>query len=181
MTTTNREKILLTILVVGAIMLVQETIKHMREDNLLRRELKGSNMERDNFLKLYLNARQLNNHRHVPSEGGVVITPKDKTKKLEDVVDITVHKSGMTRRIGLQTAIAPFGFGVDYKVYFFGRLGLNVGGMHYPSRFTFTPTVSVSYKLDRLKIFQNTEVMVGYQPLPTSRISNWMAGLRINL
>ena len=64
----------------------------------------------------------------VPSEGKVTIKPKG-GKKLEDVVDIKIQKFGLTFRPGLQIGI-PYSTGLDGKIVFWNRLGLNLGFLY---------------------------------------------------
>ena len=114
---------------------------------------------------------------YVPSEGKVEIITRDPTKNLEDVVDIKVKRWGLAFRPGLQLGMFPLGIGLDAKVLFINRVGLN-GGLIYTSDKTISPTATISYKLDRVPLIQNTELFIGYRPLGTIPL---ILGIRGNL
>lgn len=111
---------------------------------------------------------------YVPSEGGIQIKTKG-GKRLEEVAEVRVKNIGFVFRPGVQVSI-PVSYGIDSKVFFWNRLGLNLGFIY--TNPIFYPTVSISYKLDRLRILVNTEVFIGQQILNPLGL---YVGLRINL
>lgn len=113
---------------------------------------------------------------YVPTEGRVDIILKESTKTYADVFDIKVRQYGFTARPGFQVAVSGR-LGLDIKYFYYNRLGLNFGVLTTKdlNEFSFDPTVS--YKLDRIKIFKNLEVFAGYD----TKYDGPTGGLRINL
>lgn len=116
---------------------------------------------------------------YLPPEARVVVTPKNPKDKLEDVVNIRISGSwGPAFEPGLDLVMLPLGVGLDAKVFYYGRLGLEVGGEKYfvLSKRT-SPTVGVSYHLDWIPLMRNTELKISYAPLSDTAIS---AALRLS-
>lgn len=116
---------------------------------------------------------------YVPPEGQVIITPKDPTKTLDQVINTNYKTWGFCKEFGLALDVAPLGIGLDMKFFFIKRFGAVIGIDHseFPMRST-TPTLGVSYRLDRISFLHNTELVVKYAPL--SAFPLW-GGVRINL
>ena len=113
---------------------------------------------------------------YIPPEGGVVITPKDPTKTLGDVVDIQVNRMGLIHELGV-FASYPKGIGLDMKWFYIERFGLEVGA-RIDNHKTVSPTFGGSYRLDRSSWLKNTEFACGWAPI--NYFSTW-CGLRLNL
>ena len=121
---------------------------------------------------------------YVPPEGSIEIKPKDPTKTIDDVIEVKVKWFGKTFHPGARIGLLPISPGIDAKVYFIGRLGveLGVGTMvvrNFDNSLFFdgiSPTVGISYRLDKIKWLQNSETVIVYQPLlrvPTSLGLRW--------
>lgn len=110
---------------------------------------------------------------YVPPEGKITITPKDPTKTIDEVINVKVDWYGRTFHPGLRMGLLPLSPGIDFKLYFIGRLGFELGvGTtlvrqfdQSPSFDGLSPTVGMSYRLDRVSWLQNSEVAFVYQPL----------------
>jgi len=116
---------------------------------------------------------------YVPSEGSVEIKPKDKNKKLNDVISIKIKNKGFTRKFGIQVDFINNAYGLDMKGFFWNRLGLN-GGFTYAVKgpgLALSPTAGLSYKLDRFSFIDNTEAQCTYSPLHIVGVG---CGLRVN-
>lgn len=122
---------------------------------------------------------------YVPAEGYIEIIPgqgwKDDPASLFQPYEIRVKTHGFTFRPGVQITL-PFGLGLDAKVYYWNRFGLNLGAVNAitsPTKFDPRASATVSYRLDQLPGIMNLEVFVG-------GFKGWkdqgpMGGLRINL
>ena len=115
---------------------------------------------------------------YVPPEGKIVIKPKDPSKKLEDLVEVNYKWYGLSFRPGLQLAIIPMGLGLDAKLIFVNRFGLNAGGIFLIQSRTITPTLGLSYRLDKIKFIYNTEFQCSYIPIGLIPVA---CGVRVNL
>lgn len=116
---------------------------------------------------------------YVPPEGSVEIKPKDPGKKLEDVVEVKVKWYGLTFKPGFQTGFVTMGLGLDFKLAYVNRFGFNIGALLQPKGMVgVSPSLGLSYRLDRIKFIDNTEVMCAYTPLSPIPVN---CGLRINL
>ena len=117
---------------------------------------------------------------YVPPEGYVKIKPKDPEKTLEDVVEVKIKWYGLTLKPGLQFGMLNIGYGLDFKLAYINRFGLNTGFLIIPNRqtHTITPSLGLSYRLDRLPLISNTEAQCAYTPLSLIPIN---CGLRISL
>lgn len=120
------------------------------------------------------------NGPYIPPEGTTTITPKDPTKKIEDVVDIKYKTWGRTSDIGLQLGlIGGYSIGLDYKFFYVGRFGANIGLLGGKNITTYvTPDLTISYHLDRISWIHNTELWAGYAP---TSIIPYQMGVRINI
>lgn len=116
---------------------------------------------------------------YIPPEGKVIITPKDPTKSINDVIKIHYQRYGFTFEPGIQTVLfAEPNLGFDVKVIYARRFGLNVGFVAGRNLSVLvSPTVSMSYRLDQIHL-PNTEAFIGYVPLDKFTIQT---GFRINL
>lgn len=117
---------------------------------------------------------------YVPPEGYTTIESRVPGKSVEDLIRIRRHEFGIfPGEFGIQTSFLRPSIGLDTKVVFLGRWGLNVGVLG-SSHFDYyiSPTASISYRLDRLPHIHNTELWVGFVPLSRYTIQT---GLRINL
>lgn len=65
---------------------------------------------------------------YVPPEATVTITPKDPSKKLEDLITVKVKTYGLCFKPGIQVAF-PLGVGLDAKLAFYGKYGVGVAGI----------------------------------------------------
>lgn len=156
--------------------------KFYNEYKLLVRELNGARLELSRSGRVVYRDKIKEKIVYVPSEGKATIQPKDPNKKLEDVVDIKITKFGLTKRVGFQADVLNRGYGPDFKFLYFGRFGLSGGGLFYPSNNPlFATNLSLSYKLDRLWLFDNTEAFIGWRFLISQRNGPLVLGLRINL
>lgn len=117
------------------------------------------------------------NQVYVPPEGGIEISPKDKTKKLSDIVEVKRTWYGLCLRPGVGYGANPSRLLLDFKVAYANRLGL-VTGVSVGSGIS--PTLGLAYHLDGVSKdwLMNTEVTLGYAPL---YYMPWYLGLRINL
>lgn len=118
---------------------------------------------------------------YVPSEGSIEIKPKDPDKELEDVIEVKVKWYGLTFKPGFQIGLLDTSFGLDFKLAYMNRLGLNTGLLIFPrgaGAASLSPTAGFSYRLDRFRFIDNTEVMCVYSPLFLIPVN---CGLRINL
>jgi hypothetical protein len=106
--------------------------------------------------------------RYVPPEGRVEVRPKDPTKTLDELVEIKIKWYGLTLKPGMAWGLLPSAFGMDLKLAYLGRIGAEFGiskqGSIY-DLYGLTPRLSLSYRLDRIKFIQNTELYVGWTPL----------------
>lgn len=102
---------------------------------------------------------------YIPVEGKVeIINNKIKIKSF-----------GLTSRLGLQLSTFPVLWGVDMKVVYWNRLGLNLGYLDKGL------TVTMSYKLDKVPFITNTELFVGSRLKLYQQSGMWIGGFRINL
>lgn len=117
---------------------------------------------------------------YVPPEGHITITPKHKGDNINDLIKVHYQKLGFSHELGLQTSMFEKSLGLDCKVFYMERFGLNLGLLASPDFPLYvSPTATVSYRLDRLLPFtHNTEVWAGLVPL--SRFT-YQAGIRVNL
>lgn len=116
---------------------------------------------------------------YLPPEATIELTPVDPQKQLSDVVNIKVRNTwGFTREPGLDLSAAPLGIGLDFKWFYAYKFGTEVGveEYFYPVR-SFSPTLGLSYRLDRFAMLRNTELKLSYAPLSVLQAS---AGIRVN-
>jgi len=118
---------------------------------------------------------------YVPVEGQIEIKPKDPKTNIDDLVKITIKNKGLTKKVGFQADILERGYGPDIKLFYWGRMGINTGILVYPSKGQIAPDASLSYKLDRLWLFDNIEAFLGYKFFVLSKHGPLVFGLRINL
>lgn len=115
---------------------------------------------------------------YIPEEGKVIITPKDPTKKISDVINIKVQKMGFCFKPGLKLNLLPYGIGLDIKFAYAYRFGATVG-MSY-LRFLETerisPTIGVTYH-PWDNFFKNTDLFIDYTPVGPAPVAG---GLRIS-
>lgn len=112
---------------------------------------------------------------YVPPEGKITIVPVQKDKEIQDVVEIKVQTWGLTSKFGYQYAL-PLRVGLDWKAFYFGRLGVEpIGFLAGKDSLDFA--VGASYRLDKIRFIDNTELKFSYSPL-TQRV---YFGLRANL
>lgn len=116
---------------------------------------------------------------YIPPEATVIITPKDKTQKLTDIVNISIQdKFGFSLEPGLDVALAPAGIGLDFKLLYAWKFGAEVGFDEYVYPVdAFSPTLGLSYRLDRYSMLKNTELKLSYAPLLRIPLS---FGIRVN-
>lgn len=108
--------------------------------------------------------------RYIPPEAKVIITPKDTTKKLDDLINVKITNTwGFTRQPGLDISFLPLGVGLDFKWFYAYKLGTEVGtraNLNSSGRIdSVVPTLGLSYRLDRYKAFSNTELKLTYSPI----------------
>lgn len=74
---------------------------------------------------------------------------------------------GFTHEIGLELEPFPIGVGLDFKWFYISRLGTNLGLnlVQANSRNYVTPSLSLSYHLDRIPFLTSSEILLGYSPL----------------
>ena len=115
---------------------------------------------------------------YVPPEATVVITPKNPEQKLSNIVNVTVIGNyGFTMEPGLDISLVTPGIGIDLKWFYFKKIGTEVGIERYFGPYNqFSPTVGLSYRLDRFRLLKNTELKFNYAPLLLFPIS---AGIRV--
>lgn len=117
---------------------------------------------------------------YTPSEGTITLEPVDpNVKDINDIIRIHRQVWGFTRELGIQTSFFQVSAGLDYKFFFVRRFGATVGilGSNQFSLFV-SPTVAVTYKLDRLPAVHNLSLWVGFVPLSKYQ---YQAGLRLPL
>lgn len=172
-----REYLLGSIMLFLLYFLVTDHIKLAKENDLSQRELRGVLMEINDgrYTRTIIKTKEvrvpteITKNVYVPTEGYVTITPKDPTKRLEDVVNISYKTSGTTLGLGLETSVLPRGFGVDAKFLFASRWGVGLGLNYFNSERDgdfFSPTGHISYRLDQIKYIHNTELLFGLGVLP---------------
>lgn len=101
-----------------------------------------------------------------PPESKIIITSKDPTKTLDQVVNVSYKTWGFTLEPGIQASIVPLGFGLDCKLIYINRWS-GIVGMEYmklANIHAITPTLTLSYHLGT-NYFKNTELILGYSPL----------------
>jgi hypothetical protein len=116
---------------------------------------------------------------YIPPEAEVIITPKIPDENLSDVVDIKIAKTyGFTLEPGLGLyAIIP-GIGLDLKVLYYEKFGIELGGAKFFGTLgAYTPTASISYRLDAFRMLRNSELQLSYCPMGKIPAS---VGLRVN-
>lgn len=115
---------------------------------------------------------------YVNPDSKVTITPKDRTKTLDDVVVFEYDKFGWTAKPGIQLSLLPVGGVLDLKVGYINRWGLSIGAGAFRDGTGWygSPIISVLYKpFDKL---QNTDIVFGYKPFPRDL---GYIGLRVGL
>lgn len=128
----------------------------------------GAELLREKAIPKGLDVGPNKNPKYVPPEGNITITPKDPTKTLDELVNIKYKEWGLTHGLGLEGSIAPLGIGLDIKLVYFYRLGGNIGINYFRSfdnRDFITPTIGLSYHLDRVPLLIHSEILLGYSPL----------------
>ena len=162
--------------------LQNESVLNLAPRNVLRGQQEGEKQVRgpESVLREGLPRTGL---PYVPPEGQVTITPKDKSKSLDDLVTIKYRRFGFITNPGLNLSLVPLGLGVDAKLAYFNRTGLIGGftvfeGEGTMRAFWFSPILGLSYRLDRIKFLKNTEVFGAWAPFSRYECS---LGVRVNL
>lgn len=156
----------------------RELDKSVRELHGVRLEIAHGKYDRVFEKRIILAGREkiVYRDRYVPPEGSITLSPKDKSKTIDEVVEVKVKWYGLTFRPGFTTTIAPIGLILDSKLAYMNRFGL-IGGLGlYPY---LTPSVGMSYRLDAVKWLSNTEAACMYLPLSLG-ILPMNCGVRIN-
>jgi hypothetical protein len=158
--------------------LIKDHVSLAFENDRAQREVNGMRLEVANgvYDRVVIKTRKVivptDKIVYVPPEGKVIITPKNPTKKLDDLVTIRYDRYGFTFEPGMQFTILPLGGGLDVKLAFINRLGLGVG-VNYFSRgngdYYISPTANVTYRLDFIRFVKNTEALFGLSVYPTNR------------
>lgn len=114
-----------------------------------------------------------------PPESKIIITPKDPQKTLDQVINVKIIDTwGFTLEPGLDLEGIGPGVGLDFKFFYVGKVGAEVGFEKYFGYFdSFSPTVGLSYRLDRYRMLANTEIKLDYAPVGKIPVSG---GIRIN-
>jgi hypothetical protein len=106
---------------------------------------------------------------YVPPEGHVEIIPKDPEKDISDLIEVKRKWWGLTFKLGgfagpvlNPNAQRKLGFAVDSKLLYVNRFGLELGVGRFQR---WTPTLGLSYRLDRFKFIDNLELVGAYLPL----------------
>lgn len=117
---------------------------------------------------------------YIPPEATVIVTPKDPTKNLSDVVNVRIVDIwGIAVEPGLEGYIAPLGLGAGIKYFYYKKVGLTMGLDKFVSPVNFfSPSLGVSYRLDRYRILSNTELQLSYLPIGKIPVA---FGIRIDL
>lgn len=170
--------------------LIKDHINLAYENDRAQREIKGIRLEIANgeYNRTIVKTRTVSvpyetiKEIYVPPEGKVIITPKDPNKKLEDVVNITVKRVGFTLQPGMQLTMLPYvGGGLDVKLVFINRFGAGLGLNYFhvsDNNYYISPTVNVTYRLDRIPYVRNSEALLGLAVYPTNRL---YLGIRMGL
>lgn len=116
---------------------------------------------------------------YIPPEAEIIVTPKDPTKTLSDVVNVKIEdRYGFTLEPGLTGNLLPLGIGLDLKWAYYEKIGTEVGMVEsFGSLGSISPSFSLSYRLDSFRLLANTEVEISYLPLAKIPVST---GIRIN-
>ena len=116
---------------------------------------------------------------YIPPEGSVTITPKDKTKTLDDLITVHYKEMGFTLEPGIEcSGSLYFNCGIDAKLVFLYRFGAGVGLVGGNNAlFRIAPDAFLSYRLDKIHL-RNTEAILTYTLFSKIPVG---VGLRINL
>lgn len=109
---------------------------------------------------------------YIPPESKVVLVSKQPNSIFSPnrTETISFKQWGFTHELGLEIEPFPVGVGLDFKWLYLSRLGSNIGFnlVRSPSgnNVTYTtPSLSLSYHLDRVPFLSSTEILLGYSPL----------------
>lgn len=175
---TLKERSLFSLLLLSVIFLIYTQIK-------LGKRIINLNYQIDSLLntqpKTIIKTRLIEKEErpvYVPSEGRVIIREERDNKANIVKVNIEVKKWGFIFRPGLQVGHYP-SLGLDGKVLFYNRLGLNTGFLYGFGDYSLYPTLSLSYKLDRIPLIENLEFQTGFRFFKA--VGGFYLGFRINL
>lgn len=106
---------------------------------------------------------------YIPPESKVTLVTKQPNSLLSSnrTETLSFKEWGFTHEIGLEVNPFPVGFGLDFKWFYINRLGTGIGVNYFlqaNSRYV-TPTLNLSYHLDKIPFLTSTELVLGYSPL----------------
>lgn len=118
---------------------------------------------------------------YFPPEARIIVRPKDKSKNINDLIDIEITKTwGLCLEPGLSLGLFPFNLGADVKFFYLKKFGLETGLSRDFLMHRLSPEISLSYRLDSFNLLRNTELKFSYTASSqTNRVVNF--GLRVNL